>query len=222
MKPEEIAAELEEAGLEPAEVRRMALAVLARHKSSASLGGHPHEAAGDASDASSPDVVARAADEPVAVRAVEQPRSERDPDEDGKVVRLQWLPIAGAVLALAAAIVLLIVLLPDQGITPPHVARNYEPRPEPTPDERRAEALRKEAFAACAQDLWAPCLQALDEAKALDPAGDTAQPVREARAVVSSMTKPKDAVPEAPRPPVPAPRPRPPRPPGDGNNEKGP
>jgi hypothetical protein len=50
------------------------------------------------------------------------------------------------------------------------------PEPGPTPSELRAAALDD-----CANYLWRACLDKLDTARALDPAGDTTPEVKEAR-----------------------------------------
>ncbi len=71
------------------------------------------------------------------------------------------VPIA---LALAAAVALVV----EAERSPPPVAS--PPRPE-TPAER-VDSLRREAREACGQQEWQACLEDLDEARALDAAGD--------------------------------------------------
>jgi len=46
----------------------------------------------------------------------------------------------------------------------------------------RAAALRANGYDACARFMWSACLAFLDQAQALDPAGDADPRVREARA----------------------------------------
>jgi hypothetical protein len=50
-----------------------------------------------------------------------------------------------------------------------------------TPEQRAAERVRQEAMLACDREQWTWCLQKLDEAKALDPPGDAAPRVQDAR-----------------------------------------
>jgi RNA polymerase sigma factor (sigma-70 family) len=91
----------------------------------------------------------------------------------------RWL----AELATAAAVLLLALVLwhwlrrPTTGpenIRPDEVASTKPP--EPTPVER-ARALRAEAEQACQRSQWQPCLDRLDEARRLDPAGDSSPEV---------------------------------------------
>jgi hypothetical protein len=74
---------------------------------------------------------------------------------------------------------------------------DFGPRPAPTPVER-ATALRKEAFAACGSAFWALCMHKLDEAQTLDPAGETAAQVQEARKAVHDGLNPEPK--EKPKP----------------------
>jgi RNA polymerase sigma factor (sigma-70 family) len=55
--------------------------------------------------------------------------------------------------------------------------------PEPIADDRlpRAAEIRKQAFAECLASQWKPCIEKLDAAKELDPAGDTRPEVKTAR-----------------------------------------
>jgi hypothetical protein len=215
MSPAEVAAELTEAGADQGVVRSMALEVLARHQA-------------PTADASGPVLPVAHDETPEPAQAVDQPASVRayDPPEEPRRLRPErarpvWLVPVAAAIALAAAIVLLIVLLPDQGIAPPHLARNYEPQPEPTPDERRAAGLRDEGLRACGEDRYEECLARLDEAATLDPAGDRTQPVREARGVIVRMLAPPEPTPPPPRPPPPRPAPqRAPRDPNAPGNDK--
>jgi hypothetical protein len=66
------------------------------------------------------------------------------------------------------------------------------------PGARQAAKLRDEAYAACDRAAWAPCEAKLDEAKRLDPAGDTAPEVRAARraAYIGQHRDEFDAMPE--------------------------
>jgi len=94
-------------------------------------------------------------------------------------MKQRWL----AELSAAAAVLVLSVIAwrwltrPEPGpenIRPDEVASTKPP--EPTPVER-ARALRSEAGKACERSEWQPCLDQLDEAARLDPAGDTSPEV---------------------------------------------
>ena len=65
----------------------------------------------------------------------------------------------------------------------------------------RARALRHDALAACDRRAWAACLDGLDAAKELDPAGDADADVVQARAAANDALNP-------PPPPAPIPAPR--------------
>jgi DNA-directed RNA polymerase specialized sigma24 family protein len=97
-----------------------------------------------------------------------------------------------------------------------------EPRSDPVPGPlERAADLRRAAFEACESQRWQPCLDRLDEARRLDPAGDAADDVRRARETAerglappdekssppptspeSERASPKNATPPPKRPPV--------------------
>jgi hypothetical protein len=61
-----------------------------------------------------------------------------------------------------------------------------EPR-ERTP-QQKAEAMRVEADDACARELWGRCQTRLDEAKALDPAGEATPRAQGLRAAIDAHT----------------------------------
>src|SRR5262245_4123830 len=89
---------------------------------------------------------------------------------------------AAAALAILALIIARLLRGPKEE---PQIAPRPEPPPtvqpeEPTPLDR-ARALRAEAFKSCDEAAWERCLEKLDEAAGLDPAGDSAPEVVEAR-----------------------------------------
>jgi len=94
----------------------------------------------------------------------------------------RWLAELAAVAALAVLAVLLARLFRKD---PDEVAPAPEPAPSVLPDVPspldRARALRAEALEACGREAWADCLRKLDEAAGLDPVGDRASEVTEAR-----------------------------------------
>lgn len=97
----------------------------------------------------------------------------------------RWMAELAAVAALAvlAIIAWRVLRRPDE--VPE--ARPDEVKPVPNlppvqPDAlERARALRADAFRLCDQEAWVGCVGMLDEAARLDPAGDTAPAVRDAR-----------------------------------------
>jgi DNA-directed RNA polymerase specialized sigma24 family protein len=90
--------------------------------------------------------------------------------------------------------------------SPAPVAPTY---PEPSPMDR-ARALRDDALEHCHEQRWRDCLDALDQARGLDPEGDRTDAIREARAAAerAQVAPPPSAVPE----PAPSARPAPPPP----------
>jgi len=73
--------------------------------------------------------------------------------------------------------------------------------PNVLPADPRAEGIRKAALEKCAALEWRDCVQGLDEAKRLDPAGDSRPEVKNARAAadkaINNVTPPPSAVPSA-------------------------
>jgi DNA-directed RNA polymerase specialized sigma24 family protein/outer membrane biosynthesis protein TonB len=70
--------------------------------------------------------------------------------------------------------------------------------PNVVPLDPRAEELRKDGVELCAKSQWSDCVEKLDDAKRLDPAGDTRPEVRKAR---EDAAKAKEISPEpAPSP----------------------
>jgi hypothetical protein len=88
--------------------------------------------------------------------------------------RAVWL-IAAAI----GAMVLLLIVMNGAAIVAFFKGEPIRPddewvpwKQEPTPQQRAA-AIRKDAYTACADGLWVTCEAKLDEAKAIDPAGET-------------------------------------------------
>jgi hypothetical protein len=91
--------------------------------------------------------------------------------------RMQWVALS-ATAAIAAAVIAIFAM------TGPAIVATSRPqssapdtgdaaaKPDSIP-QQRAGQLRDEAYKACEEEKWRMCLQKLDEAKALDPAGDT-------------------------------------------------
>lgn len=91
----------------------------------------------------------------------------------------RWLALGAAGLALLLGAGYLVhTWQVAAGSTPP-IAR------EPITPEERARALREQGLERCAANDYAECVRALDEAKAIDPVGDQASAITEARAAAA-------------------------------------
>lgn len=106
--------------------------------------------------------------------------------------RARWAAQAAAVAALLAAAIVAWVWLKNP-TTPEHPIVRDAPRPE----VQRGIELRKLALERCTAKDWDACVKGLDEAKKLDPAGDDAAPVQEARKAAGEASKPAPSVPTA-------------------------
>jgi DNA-directed RNA polymerase specialized sigma24 family protein len=114
-----------------------------------------------------------------------------------KHFRARWAAQLAAVAVLVAVAALLLArLLRKDDIArpePPRPAPSVIVPPEPSPEERAAQ-LRRGAFEACDARDWYACKWKLDQAKELDPAGDTAPDVVKARrAATDAMRLPLDS-----------------------------
>ncbi len=98
--------------------------------------------------------------------------------------KARWAAQTAALAALLAVIVaIFIASRRKQEPIAPRPAPSALPTPSPLPDptvtapvatpEERAADLRQDAFRKCDEQAWQDCLDGLDAAKALDPAGDT-------------------------------------------------
>jgi DNA-directed RNA polymerase specialized sigma24 family protein len=90
------------------------------------------------------------------------------------------------------------------------------PGPQDIAEEKRtpldqAHEIRRLALLDCEKEKWAPCIDGLDRAKALDPAGDRAEVVQRAREAAGRALQPKlapeKAAPETSSDPTRYPRP---------------
>jgi hypothetical protein len=108
------------------------------------------------------------------------PASLRPPDSRGMRKSGRHAPKVSGVTWLAAAAVLALVIAAligrrdtvAQAPTAPTAPTPSEAPREPTLEER-AEPIRGDAYAACEQARWDRCEAKLNEARALDPAGET-------------------------------------------------
>jgi RNA polymerase sigma factor (sigma-70 family) len=112
--------------------------------------------------------------------------------------RSRWAAQLAAVAALTAVLIAAFWLWKRAKPSPEDIAR--EPVPEIAPRDRGRE-IRRQAFEHCAAGRPRVCLEQLDRAAKLDPAGDTEPRVEQARAAAKrALESPKQA-PE-PAPPV--------------------
>ncbi len=125
-----------------------------------------------------------------------------------RVARLRKHFRARWAIAIAATLGALVVLLLLTRKTAPEEAKVLPSiSADPSADLRpKAAALRTIALARCAEHAWAECLRGLDEAAKLDPIGDGAPAVREARAAAERALAPAPSQSVVPTP-VPAPKP---------------
>jgi DNA-directed RNA polymerase specialized sigma24 family protein len=136
-----------------------------------------------------------------------------------RMMKQRWVAEMAAVAAVVIAILVLRQLLQEPTPTAdpiPLPDRTVAPPDTVAPELERARALRADAVRECDRQAWQVCLDKLDEARRLDPAGDTSKEVstlRE-RAKRALETREKDS--KVDPPPVqstkPAPAPAPPAP----------
>jgi hypothetical protein len=91
-----------------------------------------------------------------------------------------WLVAATMVVAAGATLYALRAPAPTPTPPPPLATPSAPLRPAPDLVARAAD-LRRDAFAACDRAAWTDCLAKLDQARAVDPAGDSAPDVARAR-----------------------------------------
>lgn len=124
-----------------------------------------------------------------------------------KYFRSRWAAQLAAAAALGVlALVLWAWLRSRTTPAPDEIARE-------TPADERAREIRRIALERCQAGDFVPCLEGLDRAKAIDPVGDEASAVQEARAAAARGLSPKSKGAPAPKPTTsaapPAPRPSP-------------
>jgi RNA polymerase sigma factor (sigma-70 family) len=103
----------------------------------------------------------------------------------------RWLALGAAGLLSLLGIGALFYRATRPGVVPPSIAR------EAFAPLERARALRQNALEQCAAGAYPECIAALDQAKALDPSGENARAIGEARAAAASAVQPR-AIPELP------------------------
>jgi len=119
-----------------------------------------------------------------------------------KHYRTRW---AAQIAAIVAAVLLVVAgALVWRSVESGHpVADDVSLKPERLHPLERAAELRRQAFRACDDSDWERCLERLDEAASLDPAGDRQPRVVTARQVAGEALEPKE---QNSAPPAPAPQ----------------
>jgi RNA polymerase sigma factor (sigma-70 family) len=114
-----------------------------------------------------------------------------------RLLRARWAQLATAgLVALVAYLAWRGARAPDEA--PPRVAPRLVEAPEITVAVARGRGLRVDALRACDGAEWRRCLDGLDAARALDPAGDEAARVRAARQTARDALTREQPVPLAP------------------------
>lgn len=115
----------------------------------------------------------------------------------------RWLAELAAVAALAIAALVAwwalrredkapdAVIVPEVPTAPAPQVPTVAPSSELPPDAiARARSLRDDALGRCGASAWSECLKGLDDAKALDPAGDLAPEIQKARDAAAKALEP--------------------------------
>jgi len=103
----------------------------------------------------------------------------------------RWLALGLAGLLLSIGAGLLFTEVIRSATVPPSIAR------EPATPLERARGLRENALLRCAAGAYAECVAELDQAKALDPSGESASAIRIAREAAANLQL-KAAIPPSP------------------------
>ena len=101
----------------------------------------------------------------------------------------RWLALGAAGLLLLLGSVKILRHVSAPASAPPSIAREPE-----TPLER-ARGLRQTGLSHCAAGAFAECIAALDRAQALDPNGEDASAIRDARAAAASAERTRRSLP---------------------------
>ncbi len=181
MSDEEIARELEADGVDVGELdarlaaRGEELFAIENHE--AKLSDSRRSLSGAQGEPPVSDVAVEAA--PVKERSVQKP------PRVGR--RRSALRTAGIFGAGAATTGLVVAALAGAGVVTTAGTAPIETRTGSAPPLSRAADLRKEAFEACGRGHWQECIARFDEARTLDPAGDAAADVVDARKRAATM-----------------------------------
>jgi len=192
LSPEELAAEMENQGRDPARAKAIAASSFAvKHRGALrliedSIAEYEVERIGELSPEGLADEMKKEGRDPARAKAVAEralAAVDATAEPSGKVVSLEekrkarW-GVRVTLLLVAASFVGYAALGGVVGVSHP---------PPRTEGEERATDLRKEAFAACDEGQASVCKDKLDQAKALDPEGEQSSQVVEARARIRRL-----------------------------------
>jgi hypothetical protein len=187
MSDEDVMKELEAEGMTRAEVEADAAAMAERIPALAAKLVADEQAKEPAPKRSTPPALVRARSTPPA-KAKRESLAPAPPSHRARVLELysSWFAVAAAGVAIVGAWGARAWSLahhpPDANVT--------DGGEELTHDQSVARGLRAEALAACAARRWTACKANLDDARALDPAGEDRDPaIGELRAKVVAMLK---------------------------------
>jgi len=96
----------------------------------------------------------------------------------------RWLALGAAGLLSLLGVGTLFYRALQPAVAPPSIAK------EPFSPLERAQALRQKALEQCAAGAYRECIAGLDEAKVLDPSGENASAIGQARAAAASAEQP--------------------------------
>jgi len=103
----------------------------------------------------------------------------------------RWLALGAAGLLSLLGVGTLFYRALQPAVAPPSIAK------EPFSPLERAQALRQKALEQCAAGAYRECIAGLDEAKLLDPNGENASAIGQARAAAASAEQPHPVSPKA-------------------------
>jgi|SRR5579859_6163628 len=160
--PEQIVKELEEQARDDAAVEKLA------SMTGPELEGEIADAGFDvAEEKAAAQAFRQKLDQSAAARRAElAPKAAPEPERAPHLRRRPWAGIAAGAAAAAGAIGIYAAAVGPSGVSG---------------GEPEAATLRRDGLAACAAHEWEPCLQKLDRARTLDPPGDLAADVQQAR-----------------------------------------
>jgi DNA-directed RNA polymerase specialized sigma24 family protein len=106
-----------------------------------------------------------------------------------KTARASWVAYTAAALLCGLVLIFYYENENDNvaAIPPAHLAPDTSQDPDWSPTEVRAHKLRADGLFQCELQHWSECIKDLDDAKSLDPAGDSDPRVQEARAAYRKM-----------------------------------
>jgi hypothetical protein len=169
LSEEEVDRELREKGVDPEEI--------------AAMGGRAARGGGEKGKERAKENGALAGDGAIVAKAVPQAeggereaqRKPRKAEGRGEVFSFR---ARATVLLAAAAVILVFVYAYRREITaffspgPSEIGPDNEHYDMRSPEQKKAEEIRRVAFAACEREGWALCREQLDRARMLDPAGE--------------------------------------------------